>query len=61
MKKQIKTEELTKLQTLATVINTTKEQIGVLETQKHILLHNYDILSQELNKFKTKQQAIYGK
>ncbi len=60
MKKQIKTEELTKLQNLATVIKTTQEQIGVLETQKHILLHKYDILSQELNKFKSELQDIYG-
>mgnify|MGYP003123268869 FL=1 len=60
MKKQIKTEELTKLQNLATVIKTTQEQVGVLETQKHVLLHKYDILSQELNKFKSELQETYG-
>ena len=60
MKKQIKTEELSKLQNLATVIKTTQEQVGVLETQKHVLLHKYDILSQELNKFKSELQDAYG-
>lgn len=60
MKKQIKTEELAKLQNLATVIKTTQEQVGMLETQKHVLLHKYDILSQELNKFKSELQEIYG-
>jgi uncharacterized protein YoxC len=60
MKKQIKTEELAKLQNLATVIKTTQEQVGVLETQKHVLLHKYDILSQELNKFKSELQETYG-
>ena len=60
MKKQIKTEELSKLQNLATVIKTTQEQVGVLETQKHVLLHKYDILSQELNKFKSELQDTYG-
>jgi hypothetical protein len=60
MKKQIKTEELAKLQNLATVIKTTQEQVGILETQKHVLLHKYDILSQELNKFKSELQETYG-
>ena len=60
MKKQIKTEELAKLQNLATVIKTTQEQVGMLETQKHVLLHKYDILSQELNKFKSELQEKYG-
>jgi hypothetical protein len=60
MKKQIKTEELAKLQNLATIIKTTQEQVGVLETQKHVLLHKYDILNQELNKFKSELQETYG-
>lgn len=60
MKKQIKTEELAKLQNLATIIKTTQEQVGMLETQKHVLLHKYDILNQELNKFKSELQETYG-
>jgi archaellum component FlaC len=60
MKKQIETQELAKLQNLATVIKTTQEQVGMLETQKHVLLHKYDILSQELNKFKSELQEKYG-
>jgi uncharacterized protein YoxC len=60
MSKSIKTEELSKLQNLSTVIKTTQEQVGVLETQKHVLLHKYDILTQELNKFKAELRETYG-
>lgn len=60
MKNQIKTEELSKLQNLSTVIKTTQDQVGVLETQKHVLLHKYDILTQELNKFKAELRETYG-
>lgn len=61
MKNQIKTEELTKLQNLSTVLKTTQSQIGAAEVQKHMLLHRYDLLSQELNKFKSELQESYGK
>lgn len=61
MKNQIKTEELTKLQNLTTVLKTTQNQLGVAEVQKHMLLHRYDLLSQELNKFKSELQETYGK
>tara|TARA_B110000444_G_scaffold209232_1_gene203971 strand:+ start:1121 stop:1372 length:252 start_codon:yes stop_codon:yes gene_type:complete len=61
MKNQIKTEELTKLQNLSTVLRTTQDQIGNTEVQKHMLLHRFDILSQELNKFKSELQESYGK
>jgi uncharacterized protein YoxC len=60
MSKTIKTEELSKLQNLSTVIKTTQEQVGILETQKHVLLHKYDILTQELNKFKAELRETYG-
>ena len=60
MKNQLNTEELTKLQNLLTVIQTTKEQVGQVEVQKHILLHKFDILSSELNKFKAELQESYG-
>ena len=61
MSNTIKTEELTKLQNLTTVIKTTQEQVGNVEVQKHILLHRYDLLNQELNKFKSELQESYGK
>jgi hypothetical protein len=61
MKNQIKTEELTKLQNLSTVLKTTQTQLGSIEIQKHTLLHRYDLISQELNKFKSELQETYGK
>lgn len=60
MKNQLKTEELAKLQNLITVIGTTREQVGNLEVQKHMMLHKYDLLSQELNKFKQELRETYG-
>ena len=61
MSKTIKTEELTKLQNLTTILKTTQTQIGTAEIQKHTLLHRFDLLSQELNKFKSELQESYGK
>ena len=61
MENQIKTEELTKLQNLTTVLKTTQNQLGAAEVQKHMLLHRYDLLSQELNKLKSELQETYGK
>lgn len=61
MSKTIKTEELTKLQNLTTILKTTQTQIGTVEVQKHTLLHRFDLLSQELNKFKSELQESYGK
>ena len=61
MKNQIKTEELTKLQNLSTVLKSTQNQLGSIEIQKHTLLHRHDLISQELNKFKSELQESYGK
>ncbi len=61
MSKTIKTEELSKLQNLTTILKTTQTQIGTVEVQKHTLLHRFDLLSQELNKFKSELQETYGK
>ena len=61
MSKTIKTEELSKLQNLTTILKTTQTQIGTVEVQKHTLLHRFDLLSQELNKFKSELQEEYGK
>tara|TARA_R100000742_G_C4263980_1_gene81855 strand:- start:645 stop:896 length:252 start_codon:yes stop_codon:yes gene_type:complete len=60
MKNQIKSKELSKLQNLVTTINTVENQIGKLETQKHILLHQFDLLGQKLNEFKTELKESYG-
>ena len=61
MSKTIKTKELSKLQNLTTILKTTQTQIGTVEVQKHTLLHRFDLLSQELNKFKSELQETYGK
>ena len=61
MKNQIKTEELTKLQNLSTVLKSIQTQLGSIEIQKHTLLHRYDLIGQELNKFKSELQESYGK
>lgn len=60
MENTIKTEELTRLQNLITVIGSVKDQIGQAEVQKHILLHKFDLLSQELAKFKNELREAYG-
>lgn len=60
MKNQITTEELTKLQNLVTVLTNVQNQIGKVETEKHILLHQFDIIGQQLNKLKSELKETYG-
>tara|TARA_X000001382_G_scaffold69649_1_gene48521 strand:+ start:249 stop:500 length:252 start_codon:yes stop_codon:yes gene_type:complete len=60
MSKQIKKEELDTLQKIVTTIQTLQSQIGKVETQKHILLHQYDAVGQKLNEFKLKLKEAYG-
>jgi len=61
MSNQIKTEELSKLQNLITIIKTNQTQIGLLETSKYSLLQKNIMLTDELNKFKSELQETYGK
>jgi len=61
MSNQIKTEELSKLQNLITIIKTNQTQIGLLETSKYSLLQKNTMLTDELNKFKSELQETYGK
>lgn len=60
MSKQLKTEELSKLQNLITIMQTVSADLGVLELKKHKLLHQHDLLGQELIKLKQELQKIYG-
>lgn len=60
MSKKLKTEELSKLQNLITIMQTVSADLGVLELKKHKLLHQHDLLGQELIKLKQELQKIYG-
>ena len=60
MSKQLKTEELSKLQNLITIMQTMSSDLGVLELKKHKLLHQHDLLGQELIKLKEELRENYG-
>lgn len=60
MSKQLKTEELSKLQNLITIMQTVSSDLGVLELKKHKLLHQHDLLGQELIKLKEELRKNYG-
>jgi uncharacterized protein related to proFAR isomerase len=60
MSKQLKTEELSKLQNLITIMQTISSDLGVLELKKHKLLHQHDLLGQELIKLKEELRENYG-
>jgi hypothetical protein len=60
MKNQIKTEELAELKKLLTALKTIQDQLGLIEIQKHTLLHKYESVNQELNKLKSELQEFYG-
>jgi hypothetical protein len=59
--KKIKDEQLKELQNLVGKINQGQIQIGQLETQKHILLHQLSEIQQELQKFQESLEKEYGK
>lgn len=59
--KKIKDEQLKELQDLVGKINQGQIQIGQLETQKHILLHQLSEIQQELQKFQESLEKEYGK
>ena len=59
--KKIKDEQLKELQDLVGKINQGQIQIGQLETQKHILLHQLSEVQQELQKFQESLEKEYGK
>ena len=60
MTKKIKADELSKLQNLVTTLQTVQSQIGKLETQKHILLHQFDMVGQKINELKAELKESYG-
>jgi len=57
---KIKDEQLEKLQALVTGINQGQLELGRLETQKHILLHQVKEVQDELAKFQGELKEEYG-
>ena len=57
---KIKDEQLEKLQALVTGINQGQLELGRLETQKHILLHQIKEVQDELGKFQGELKEEYG-
>jgi len=60
MSKKIKEQELEKLQGLVQKLNSVITDLGVLETQKHTLLHAYSEIDSELGEFKKELNESYG-
>lgn len=58
---KIKKEELEKLQELNNKLNAVKHDLGLLETQKHSLLHLYADEVNKLEELKKKLEDSYGK
>ena len=57
---KIKDEQLEKLQALVTSINQGQLELGRLETQKHILLHQVKEVQDELGKLQSELKEEYG-
>jgi hypothetical protein len=60
MSKKINEQELEKLQGLVQKLNSVITDLGVLETQKHTLLHAYSEIDSELGEFKKELNESYG-
>ena len=60
MSKKITEQELEKLQELVQGLNKIVTDLGVLETQKHSILHSFTEAEAELNGFKTELNESYG-
>ena len=60
MSKKITEQELEKLQGLVQKLNSVITDLGVLETQKHTLLHAYSEIDSELGEFKKELNESYG-
>ena len=58
---KIKKEELESIQDLVRQINNGQIQIGQLETQKHMILHQVAAIQKSLKDFQDNLQKEYGK
>lgn len=57
---KIKKEQLDEIVELQTKLNGIISNIGILETQKHALLHDVSEVNQDIEKFKAKLEKEYG-
>ena len=57
---KIKEEQLTEIVELQTKLNGIISNIGVLETQKHALLHDVSEVNKNIEEFKAKLEEEYG-
>ena len=57
---KIKKEQLEEIVELQTKLNGIISNIGILETQKHALLHDVSEVNQDIEKFKAKLEKEYG-
>ena len=58
--KKIKKQELESIQTLVKQINNGQSQIGQIETQKHMILHQIGEVQKNLRDFQLKLEEEYG-
>ncbi len=58
--KKIKKEQLEKIVSQQKDLNTLLTNIGVLETQKHSILHHVAEVNKEVEEFKTILESEYG-
>jgi hypothetical protein len=57
---KITTEELEKIQAQQRELNKIINNVGVLETQKHGLLHELAVINKEVEDFKLELEKTYG-
>jgi len=57
---KIKEEQLSKITKQIEVLNNITREIGLLETNKHQLLHNIAEINKDMNDFKNELEKEYG-
>ena len=57
---KIKEEQLSKITKQIEVLNNVTREIGLLETNKHQLLHNIAEINKDMNDFKNELEKEYG-
>ena len=60
MEKKITEEQLTKIQDQQKELNNIIREVGILETQKHGLLHEFGKINKSVEEFKIELQDQYG-
>ena len=57
---KITEEQLSTIQNQQKELNTILHEVGVIEAQKHGLLHKLGVINQEVDDIKTKLESQYG-